>query len=203
MTESKWLIIPLYIVAHTYMHIWKCEVTMLSTYSCMILQQKNKDYWSSWEVFCATIPDRRADLYNTGAQIDRYFMDNLNTTIRKESVPFQAMQISNGTTVYSISTLSLPSSHSSKYKFSHATRYEQQHHNIRPTHPKTDKGWNTAPGTDGFQRVDREGQRRCLSAPLFLLSFGVFACLHSLVFFSLFHSLPSLPSPSFALCTEY
>ncbi len=73
--------------------------------------------------FCATIPDRREDLYNPGAQIDRYFMDNLNTTIRREYVPSQAMQISNGTTVYSISTLSLPSSHSSKYDFSHATRY--------------------------------------------------------------------------------
>ncbi len=78
--------------------------------------------------FCATIPDRREDLYNTGAQIDRYFMDNLNTTIRRESVPSQAMQISNGTTVYSISTLSLPSSHSSKYEFSHivASRYNSK-----------------------------------------------------------------------------
>ncbi len=76
--------------------------------------------------FCATIPDRREDLYNTGAQIDRYCMDNLNTTIRRESVPSQAMQISNGTTVYSISTLSLPSSHSSKYEFSHASRYNSK-----------------------------------------------------------------------------
>ncbi len=145
--------------------------------------------------FCATIPDRREDLYNTGAQIDRYCMDNLNTTIRRELCRLKQCR-SRTERLSTAFPHSLFRAHIHPNMNFHivASRYNSKIITSAPhtqRHIKAEIPHLGQMDAKGWTERDR-GVSPLPLPPLFC----VFACLYSLVFF--YFTLLSFPSPSFA-----